>query len=402
MPSFTPSTESYKSADLTNLLAGNIKSGVTIAGQVGDYPSSSHPLPGADNTTDLDAQTCDAKVKSASMFDYWNSNGVRQTGSGDPDVSAENIKNSVSIFGISGTYTGQSPSAWDLRAGVTVGNVTGKLKVNCRNRANSSIFDIDQGQAATITTGLPGIINIPSHGLSNGTIVKINFQTPGTGGLSNALLYYVVNAAADAFQVANTLGGAGIQFFTAGPNVTVHKWQPTPQAIDIWDTIEDKNNDIVGLPPNIVAGWSSDTDCGGVESTPDDDQVWKDVTTTALGVASSCTADSVNCTIQDKITGLWWSKTLSSVAWWQAVSNCQNLNHNGQTGWRLPTQKELLDAYNHGIRSAASTNWLLPNYLWSASTQSNSKGQAWKINIRDGASTTENKWSNLPVSCVRP
>lgn len=37
-------TASYKSADLTNLSADNIKSGVTIAGQLGDYPSATNPL----------------------------------------------------------------------------------------------------------------------------------------------------------------------------------------------------------------------------------------------------------------------------------------------------------------------------------------------------------------------
>ena len=40
-------SNSFDAADLTNLSAGNIKSGVTIAGTAGDYPSSSYPLPSA-------------------------------------------------------------------------------------------------------------------------------------------------------------------------------------------------------------------------------------------------------------------------------------------------------------------------------------------------------------------
>ena len=45
-------TASYKSADMTVATAGNIRSSVTIAGQAGNYPSGSFPLPGASVTAD--------------------------------------------------------------------------------------------------------------------------------------------------------------------------------------------------------------------------------------------------------------------------------------------------------------------------------------------------------------
>ena len=40
---------------------------------------------------------------------------------------------------------------WDLRAGVNIGGVTGKLKVNCRNRANAALFNIDIARSVTIS-----------------------------------------------------------------------------------------------------------------------------------------------------------------------------------------------------------------------------------------------------------
>ena len=57
------SAGSFDAADLSNLSAGNIKSGVTIAGTAGDYPSSSYPLPSASATPDLDNATFNAKNK---------------------------------------------------------------------------------------------------------------------------------------------------------------------------------------------------------------------------------------------------------------------------------------------------------------------------------------------------
>ena len=99
------SADSFDAADLTNLSAGNIKSGVTIAGTAGDYPSSSYPLPSASATSDLDNATFNAKIKSSSTFEYWTSEGVYQTSAGNDDIIASNIKAGVTVFGTTGTYT---------------------------------------------------------------------------------------------------------------------------------------------------------------------------------------------------------------------------------------------------------------------------------------------------------
>ena len=331
-------TASYKSANMTNVTAGNIKSGVTIAGQLGDYPSASNPLSGATGTADLEQGNFDSQIKSATAFEYWTSAGSRQTGNGDADITASNIKDSVSIFGTSGTYTGSGGTvdAWDLRVGVTVGAVTGKLKVNCRNRVRSAVYNYDGSLAS-----------IPNTGVASGT------------------------------------------------------------AIDYWDTIDDYNNNVSGLPTSVVSGWTNN-DCGGVEASAGDDNVWKDITTTTLGAASTCSADSARCTRQDKITGLSWSKIQgTSRTWPQAINDCDALTHNGQSDWRLPTQKELMDAYNHVIRSAAHANWIteaaMNSWFWSGSTVSNATpGSAWLVGLGSGTTTTSSKFSGGGVVCVRP
>jgi hypothetical protein len=121
--------------------------------------------------------------------------------------------------------------------------------------------------------------------------------------------------------------------------------------------------------------------------------------------------------MQDKITGLWWSKQQASGAWNAAWNTCvTTLNnttyagnalagYNGQTGWRLPTQKELMESYTHGIRSAARTNWItegdMGNWFWSGSSVSDYTLGAWIVNLAYGFTYNDYKDSPNQVVCVR-
>jgi hypothetical protein len=281
----------------------------------------------------LTSSTFNTQVKSSATFQYFDSAGSRYTGAGDTDITAANILSGVDIFGTSGSLT--APNAWDLRVGVTAAGVTGKLKVNCRNRARSTLYNYDGSVAS-----------IPDTTVTTGTV------------------------------------------------------------IDYWDTIDDNNNFVSGLPPSVVSGWSQN-DCGGVEAAAGDDNVWKDITTTSGGVASTCAVDSARCTMQDKISGLSWSKVQgTSRTWPQAINDCDALTHNGQNDWRLPTQKELMDAFNHGIRAAASTNWMtesgMSTWFWASSSVSWGTMSAWLVIPGYGNTYNNVKNTNNSVVCVRP
>ena len=338
-------TTSYKSADFTNLLSSNIKSGVTVAGVLGQYPSATYTLTGDTGTADLDSSTFEAKIKSATAFEWFGPDGVLYSGAGNADLNtAANIASGVTIFGMTGNLVAsEAPDAWDLRAGTTVGLVTGKLKVNCRN----------------------------------------------------------------AVRLSGTTG-----FFD---NTT----SPAAAGSDIWDTIDDYN----GLPAftDFPSSWSvANNYCGGVDDpnlSSDDDNVWKDVTTAGTGGASCAdnpTGSPERCTMQDKISGLKWSKLASSGAVWQdAITTCNGLTHNGQTAgsWRLPTQKELLDAYNHGITGAARTDayWMtlgnMQSLFWSSSSSSRWPTGAWVVVLVDGTAWQTamgtGKFGNNAVVCVQ-
>ena len=407
-------TSTYQSGDLTTLTEGNIKNGTTIAGVVGLYPNATYKLPSASGTADLENANFDAQVKSATAFEYWNSAGARQTGAGDADITAANIADGVSIFGTTGTIT--SPIAWDLRVGSSIvtpsGTVTGKLKVNCRNRVNLTRQDMDLGRSVSgIASNI--LTTTAAHGLTNNQAVRLHFATaPVT--IANTTTYYVILLSTTTFSLSMTTTGSApgpaltIAAYSAA-GLTVHKW--LDGTADIWDTIDDYNANAAGLPPSIVTAWGNNTDCGGVETTADDANVWKDVTTTGDGTTTStCAATSGNCTMKDKITGLHWSKLQALSSWSMAVQKCDTLIFNAKDDWRLPTQKELMEAYTHGIRSAASIDWIpvarmsWSTSVWSTTSVSDRVQSAYPLSLGMPGQVQgwQGKEAIFPVVCVRP
>lgn len=120
-------TATFKAADISNLSAANIKSGIVLAGITGDYPSATNPLAGDTVTTDLPDF---ASTTGGSSYEWFKADGTRLTGSieanptvtpsasaqtlnaglyrsvtvnGDADLVAGNINSGVNVFGVTGT-----------------------------------------------------------------------------------------------------------------------------------------------------------------------------------------------------------------------------------------------------------------------------------------------------------
>lgn len=95
----------FKAVGATNLVAENVKAGVSLGGVLGAYPSVSYPLSGNGGVADLTLATFDSQIKSSTSFQFLSSSGTNYVTSGDADIDAANIKDGVSIFGTSGSVT---------------------------------------------------------------------------------------------------------------------------------------------------------------------------------------------------------------------------------------------------------------------------------------------------------
>ena len=93
-----------KAVESSALISSNIKKDVSIAGVSGDYPSSSSYLSGATNTLDLTSSNFNSLIISDESFEWFDSAGNRYTGTGDSDLIPENLRNGISVFGVTGSY----------------------------------------------------------------------------------------------------------------------------------------------------------------------------------------------------------------------------------------------------------------------------------------------------------
>lgn len=377
----------FRSANMAFVVAGNIKSGITLAGVEGSVTPS----------------PADCAVDGAT--------GCVTSG----------LFPAADISGF---------SSWNLRTGYSLGGVAGALKTNCRNQANSAYLNTGVPVSAT-GNATDDTLTITGHGLASNTAVRVGAPGNAPGGLTPyATTYYVIVVDADTIKLSTASGpGTAIDLTSdGGANVTVYRWGDA--TLQSWDTVDDYNANGAALT-EVVSGWGSETVC--------DASVWEDVT------SDGCDAAAKDCMIKDRISNLIWSEQLptsgaapgsSTTDYASAVKRCDDLTFGSYSDWRLPTQKELMDAYVHSIRAIGyngtgtarasgtldNNDYFIANTdlpYWSSTSRSTASGgwagerAAWPVTLYDGAPVYgatgwgltwgHNKDSaSFQVICVRP
>lgn len=168
---------------------------------------------------------------------------------------------------------------------------------------------------------------------------------------------------------------------------------PATSGVDVWDTVDDYNNNGV-FPTTAPSGWDQATGANWIMDPAND-------TVTVNGVCNGAEA----CVFIDQLTGLMWSKDQGpSLSWQNAVNQCDGLNYGGYADWRLPTQKELMQAYVDGAWSLKATSKLSlkVGYYWSSTTESADTTDAWEMDLHDGGTDNyDGKSNGYSVACVR-
>jgi len=176
-------------------------------------------------------------------------------------------------------------------------------------------------------------------------------------------------------------------------------------SLDFWDTIDGYRND----PPTKVAAWSAHTQC--------DSSNWTDVTTIDGGTSFTTCGTSGTCIYRDELSGLRVTGVLSSgtatntgspatYSWNAAINACASSTYGGYAAgtWRLPTQKELMALYHNGISSQVSSSFHtlsnLQDDYWSATSSSDDPDQGWVVGLASGSTTDDPKSFSSSALCV--
>ena len=350
----------FKATDTTNL-ASKIVSGYTVAGVQGTTVSESHVACTAENSIGC------------------------VTTSSFPPVATTGLANKVistaTVAGVAGNVV--LPLDTDVKMGVQYGvggnGLTGSYAGGGAAPANC---DASTHTSCVASTAFPSVelaqITASAWNIRAGTSIS------GVPGQLKTNCRNLVNSQYFNFDESQgTLSNSG---HTGGT------------LLDPWDTVDDFMGWLTTPPPE--GAWSTDTLC--------DSSVWEDVTTADGGSTTAPCDANGTCIYKDKISNLAVSEVLAAASDWPgAFQACDSSTHGGfgQGVWRLPTQKELMSLYEHGIASVASANFIpladMAAGFWSASSDVSTTSQAWKVSLASGATSSTLKTDTLSVICIK-
>jgi hypothetical protein len=285
-----------------------------------------------------DLTNFNTQLTSAGTFEFWDSAGTRSTGSGDAEITAANVANGITFENLSVTGAFAPPCTTD---GALECKTNSQFKAI--NTGAISSWDIRRGKFAGGIAGELGFFKnlVGSYDRITGTASTIGIDSYDT---------------VDDYNNGGSLPGSTISPY----------WGPAPGLNWLRDEISDTGAGGGGL---------QDGTCNGTEI----------------------------CIYIDRVAGNAWLRDDTTTKNWEAaISYCDGLNISGNTGWRLPTQKELMQAYTDGIWGQKLTDKLsLGNYpYWSASTQSGNDANGWIVHISSGLTMANAKTNVERAICV--
>lgn len=294
-------SSAYPAMDSTLLIPGNIKSGHTLFGIAGSYTD---PTVNCSNSNREGCYVTSSFVAVKKAL-----------------LKPENIKSNQIIGGVLGafpsaTYPLASPAEADLTPTNFYDNVT--------SAASFGFFDA-YGQHYTMT-GQPLTANDIAKDVTvfNITGTAEPFTPPDFNHLRlNPALY----------------GGQGkLKLDCRNAFASGHD-----TSASIYPSVDDASNtEATNLK------WGADKQCG--------QELWENVTPDGNDGIADCTNQSNPCVYRNTVTQLMWlnDASKSKRSFNDAKNYCEGFAVEGLSDWRLPTHRELLQAYVHGLRYVAT------------------------------------------------
>jgi hypothetical protein len=352
---------------------------------------------------------------------YIDRDGLTQLGT--KNCSSQSLPNCSSDGQVHCVATTSNPSVvaasidpQTIRVGNVVAGVNGSKRdiKQCRNAANLSLID-----AAGLTNIGIGNISITAdatnvivasdelnwspttHFLETNFPVQITTTGTMPGGLVSGFTYYVI-VSGTRIKLSETLSGAAVDITSTGSGTL--RLYPAPNGVvDLWDTIDDRNND--SATPATASPWSSSFVC----STDN----FENVSSAGLsglvpsGVTHSGATSAFSQIWLDKLTGLYFTNLLydagGGLNWAGGMGLCNSLDSGDGIGkWRMPTQKELLQLYINGVSRLTVAGGSWSTSIRSSTVVSTTTGSAHFVYLSDGTTGlyTRNT-TGRGVLCVR-
>jgi hypothetical protein len=473
------SSVGFPAANLSLLTPSVLKKSVTVAGITGDYPSAMYRLSGADGTTDL---TSLSSSTAAGSYEFFDSAGTRFTGSitdagsisigtspqtfntslyrqftvpGDADLVMGNIVNGVNILGVTGNVV--LPATGDVRNTVAFGSASASV-----GSYAADLPDVANVRSSDTVAGVSGTLADCTTDGGTNCVAVAGFPGANTANFNGWDIRKKRNSGGTVLTFAGLAGQSKTCRNLANRTIFDNGSAPATSAtLDFFDTIDNYNNNLTGLPGEIPA-WTmliggmtvtagDDFKCGGIYATGDTatgntgadaglahdvNGNWQDLTpgiipaavpTDSANTANGCNAADKHCVFRELISGPMVTEvSAASYNWQDAVNYCHNLGEAGgavtspipviggatYTDWRLPTQKELMQLYIAGARGLNQTTNLttyfgnVTTYFWTSTTVSDFTTYGHIVDLSRGhtnneTSSNDDKGTSNRVMCVR-
>lgn len=394
-------TVAASGADLSNLVPANIKSGVTINGVAGTLPAAITSSCTVDGETNCLATTsypafnktgAAAKIANGQVL-----GAVTGTAAARPaDCSGDGQSNCVSTTNFpSVDFTNTFNNKTKLLTTVTVGGVTGTMP-NC---SDAGINCYVQGAFMAVSTTNLTASNIRSSVTLGNITGSFGPNCNADGQLNCISTSSYIAANSINLQPWNirrgvTIGNVGgaIEFARGRADTTFFNRLTTgsTSVADMYDTVVDS----VALPGEDIPGFPT---FGGFNTA---------FTRDAAGDSNTngiCDAGE-DCVYKDQMTKNQWAQSsgAANAVWDGAITACLGKTYGGLSGWRLPTQKEMMQGQVDGIfKFFSATDLNLNSFIFWTATTNTPNTYAMTFNLGDGGAVSALKTTTHPSICVR-
>lgn len=146
-------------------------------------------------------------------LEIWKASRVRQRLTFPIDVNTRDIVNRKNIIATGNTYPRASLGISDLLNVGLICKISGTNRVASSKVivASSRLFRFDANPTTDVIDYLAG-----SFAVVNGDAIGLNTTSILPSGLSDGIIYYVINATANTFKVSLTQGGVAVDITSVG------------------------------------------------------------------------------------------------------------------------------------------------------------------------------------------